>query len=197
MNESDRAKFKISLFDKIITYSLVALILSVAIFDFRQRRIPNFLVFPSMLLGMTLHFAWHGIAGLRFSLTGLVVGFCILLIPYVVKGMKAGDVKFLMAIGAFTGASEAIRIILITLLIYPLYAGLIVIREQKLKLTWLRFRRVFFNFLGFFVSSCKLYAMHLESLDDQAIPSVTTPFGVAMAAGTLISIYTGFLGSIY
>jgi hypothetical protein len=85
---------------------------------------------------------------------------------------------------------------LITVLCYPLFAAFVVIREGKLAVTWLRFRRVLFNFLGFFVSSLKLYALKLESSDDESVASATTPFGVAIAAGTLISIYTGFLKSI-
>jgi hypothetical protein len=75
-------------------------------------------------------------------------------------------------------------------------AAIVVIREKKLGVTWLRFRRILFNFLGFFVSSFRIYALRLENLDDENVASATTPFGVAIAIGTLISIYTGFLKSI-
>jgi len=183
--------------DKITAISLTIFVILVAIFDLRERRIPNVLVFPAMLIGMIIHFVGQGWGGLFFALKGLLTGFGLLLIPYMVKGMKAGDVKFLMAVGAFAGSAETVRILLITVLIYPLYAAFIVIKERKASVTWLRFRRILFNFLGFFVPGLKMYAMKLESQDDESVESATTPFGVAISAGALISIYTAFLRSYF
>ncbi|MFN0111470.1 MAG: prepilin peptidase [Blastocatellia bacterium] len=176
--------------------SLTVIVLAVAIFDFRERRIPNLIVFPASLLGVFIHVFESGWAGFLFSLKGMGLGFAILLVPYLVKGMKAGDVKFLMAIGAFVGASAIIRIFLITLLCYPIFAAIVIIREGKLRVTWLRFRRILFNFFGFFVDGFRLYALRLENSDDESVASATTPFGVAIAVGTLIAIYTGVLKSI-
>jgi Flp pilus assembly protein protease CpaA len=111
--------------------------------------------------------------------------------------MKAGDVKFMMAIGAFTGAAGIVRVLLVTVLCYPLLAAIVVARERKFGVTWLRFRRIFYNFLSFFLPSMRLYAMRLDSQDDETIASATTPFGVAIAAGALISTYTRFLKSLF
>lgn len=172
---------------------LTFFVIAVSIFDLRQRRIPNFLVFPAALAGLAINFYGQGWSGLAFGLKGLGLGFLLLFIPYVVGGMKAGDVKFLMAIGAFTGATDVFRALLATVLCYPLFAAVAVIREGKLRLTWLRFRRVFWNFLGFFIPGFKLYAIRLEAQDDASIASVKTPFGVAIAVGTLIAIFTSFL----
>lgn len=179
--------------DKVTLLAVTILVITVAIFDFRERRIPNFLVFPATLIGLTLHSMGNGLAGCLFSLKGIGLGFGLLLVPYLTNGMKAGDVKFLMAIGSFTGAAGVVRILLVTLLCYPLFASIVVIHEKKLGVTWLRFRRILFNFLGFFVPGLKLYAMQLESRDDESIASSTTPFGVALAAGTLVSAHTDFI----
>lgn len=173
--------------------ALTLLVIAVAIFDVRERRIPNFLVFPAILAGLILHFVWHRWVGVGFSLKGVGLAFLLLLIPYVVGGMKAGDVKFLMAIGALTGATDVVRVLLATVFCYPVMAAVAVMRERKLGVTWLRFRRIFWNFLGFFVPSLKLYAMRLDAQDDQSVTSVKTPYGVAIAVGTLIAIYTDFL----
>ncbi len=172
---------------------VTALVIAVSIFDLRERRIPNALVFPGALLGVGVNVWLRGWTGLGFGLKGLAAGFCLLILPYAVGGMKAGDVKFLSAIGAFLGATDVVRVLLATLLCYPLLAVVAVIREKKARLTWLRFRRVFFSFLGFFLPPMKFYATKLEARDDAAVASVTTPFGVAIAAGTLIAVYTGFL----
>lgn len=188
--------FTMSWFDTISAISLTIIVILVAIFDLRERRIPNLIVFPAALLGILINSGKANFEGFLFSLKGLAIGFCLLLIPYLVKGMKAGDVKFLMAIGTFVGGAGIVRVLLITLLCYPVLAFVAVMREGKLGITWLRFRRILFNFLGFFVSSLKLYAVRLESLDNESIASATTPFGVAIAAGTLIAVYSGFLKSI-
>jgi prepilin peptidase CpaA len=172
---------------------LTAFIVAISVFDLRERRIPNLIVFPAAIIGLTLNLVMRGWEGLGFGLKGLAVGFALLFIPYLVGGMKAGDVKFLAAIGAFTGSTDVFRALIATLLCYPLFAAFAVIRERKLKLTWLRFRCVLLNFLGLFIPGMRLYAIRLEGHDDKNLPSVTTPFGVAIAAGTLIAVYTNFL----
>lgn len=173
--------------------AITILVVAVAIFDLRERRIPNFLTFPSILFGIAWNTFGMGLTGASYSLKGLGAGAGVLLIPYLAKGMKAGDVKFVMAIGTFTGAAGVVRVLMVTFLCYPLLAAVIIFREKKLAVTWLRFRRLLFGFLGFFLPDFKLYAMQLESSDDQSVASATTPFGVALAAGTLVSVYTDFL----
>ena len=173
------------------------LVIAVAIFDLRERRIPNVLVFPAMILGIALHALDSGLSGSLLALKGIGLGFGLLLIPYLVKGMKAGDVKFVMAIGSFLGAAGIVRVLLVTLLCYPLLAFIVVFREKKFAVTWLRFRRILFSFMGFFLPNLKLYAIQLESRDDESIASATTPFGVALAAGTLVSVYTSFLKHLF
>ena len=183
--------------DKIVTFILYSLIISITIFDMRESRVPNFLVFPSILVGLVLHLFSSGVVGGLFALKGVLVGFGLLLIPYLVKGMKAGDVKFSMAIGALLGPIGIIRVILITLIFYPILAFIVVVHKQKLKVTVLRFFKILFYFLGVLIPSLKLYAMRLEGFDDNRIASATTPFGVAIAIGTLISIHTNLLKSLF
>lgn len=185
-----------SWFEMVSTIGLTVIVIAVALFDLRERRIPNLIVLPASLIGVVIHGFASGWNGLLFGLKGLGVGFVILLIPYLVKGMKAGDVKFMMAIGSFVGAATVVRVLLITLLCYPVLAAIVVIREKKFTVTWHRFRRILYSFFGFFVPSFRLSAMRLEHSDDTSIASATTPFGVAIAIGTLIAIYTGFLKSI-
>lgn len=132
-------------------------------------------------------------AGLWFGLAGSGLGLALLLLPYIFGGMKAGDVKFLAAIGAWVGAVGILRIFLATVLCYPLLVLVPVLREGKLRLTLRRFGRVLCSFLGFFVPWFNWYAARLEAKDEADIPSVRTPFGLAIASGTLIVLYTNFL----
>ena len=52
----------------------------------------------------TMRESLEGAAGLWTALLGLLAGFVLLLIPYLLGGMGAGDVKALAALGALLGA---------------------------------------------------------------------------------------------
>jgi len=175
-----------------IAISLTLLVVAVAIYDLRERRIPNRLVFPAVFVGIALHLT-KGWSGLWLSLGGLALGFGLLLIPYLAGAMWPGDVKFLAAIGSFVGPSGILRIFLLTLLCYPVLAFFFVLREGKLGVTWLRFRRLVALFLGLFIPTFKNYAALLEARNNPEIESATTPFGLAISVGTLIAIYTPLL----
>ena len=171
---------------------LTTLVVAVSFFDWRERRIPNVLVLPAAGLGLALNL-FRGWGGLIFGAEGLALGFVLLLVPYLFKAMGAGDVKFLAAIGAFVGAMGVVRIFLLWVLCYPLLAAFFVIREHKVKITFLRFGRLLLNFSGFFVPSLKLYALRLEAYDDPQVASVTTPYSVGFSVATLIALYTTLL----
>ena len=164
----------------------------IAYYDLRERRIPNAFVFPAALIGLSLN-AWLGWNGLWFGLQGLIAGFALLLIPYLFRVMGAGDVKFLAAIGAFVGAFGSLRALLFALLIYPLLALFFVIRQGKLKLTLRRFGLVLSRVAGSIIPFFQLYATRMESINDETIPSATTPFALSLSAGTLVAIYTNWL----
>jgi prepilin peptidase CpaA len=178
--------------EQISAVILTGLVIAVSIFDLRERRIPNFLVFPAAFVGLGLN-ACLGWEGLFFGMKGLALGFALLFVPYLIGAYKPGDVKLLAAIGAFVGPTGVFRVILATFLCYPLLAAFFMIRQRKVDITLLRFRRVFFNFLGYFLPAFKLYAMRVEARDDQTIASATTPFSVSIALGTLVALYTTFL----
>lgn len=164
----------------------------IAFYDLRERRIPNALVFPAALIGLSLN-AWLGWNGLWFGLQGLGAGFALLLIPYLFRVMGAGDVKFLAAIGAFVGAFGSLRSLLFALLIYPLLALFFVIQQGKFTLTLRRFGLVLSRVAGLIIPSFRLYATRMETINDETIPSATTPFALSLSAGTLVAIYTNWL----
>ncbi|MFP3361714.1 A24 family peptidase, partial [Planococcus sp. SIMBA_143] len=63
--------------------------------DVRNRRILNSVTFPAMGIGLLYYTMTLGLEGFLFSGAGLLVGFALLLIPYLLGGMGAGDVKLL------------------------------------------------------------------------------------------------------
>jgi prepilin peptidase CpaA len=76
--------------------------------DYAQRRVPNWLNATLALAGLAaqgLYFGWYrpGIGGIGWGLLGLAVGFGVLIVPWLMHGMGAGDVKLMAAMGCWLG----------------------------------------------------------------------------------------------
>jgi len=74
--------------------------------DLRDRRIPNWLTCPATLAGLLLHGITQHWSGLGDSaLAGLIAG-GIALLFWLARGMGAGDVKLMTAVGCIAGLSS-------------------------------------------------------------------------------------------
>jgi len=71
--------------------------------DYSQRRVPNWLNAALIVSGFAAQAWFHGAAGLGEGLLGLLVGFGVLIGPWLMNGMGAGDVKLMAAIGVWFG----------------------------------------------------------------------------------------------
>jgi len=94
---------------------LVAFVVTIIVTDWRWRRIPNAVTYPTMLAGLLLGVLEStGRAGFPGSIftgglidhvAGLAIGFLVSYPFYATGGLKAGDGKFLMAVGALKGTA--------------------------------------------------------------------------------------------
>ena len=88
--------------------ALAALLVTVMYTDWRFLRIPNVLTYPAMLVGIILG-AFEALPGGLFTgglvdhVAALILAFAISYPFYAAGGLKAGDAKLLMAIGALRG----------------------------------------------------------------------------------------------
>jgi prepilin peptidase CpaA len=74
-----------------------------AITDLASRRIPNWLTFGTLIMGVLINAWLGGFGGVAGALGGAALGLAMLLPFYVAGAMGAGDVKLLAALGALLG----------------------------------------------------------------------------------------------
>jgi len=71
--------------------------------DYKERRVPNWLNASLAALGFMAQAQFFGWQGVTAGAIGLVVGFAALIVPWLMHGMGAGDVKLMAAMGCWLG----------------------------------------------------------------------------------------------
>ena len=78
--------------------------------DTFKSKIPNILNACLLIAGITVSTMALGMQGFLLSLSGLALGIALLLLPYLMGGMGAGDVKALGALGALVGPYDLLHV---------------------------------------------------------------------------------------
>jgi prepilin peptidase CpaA len=159
---------------------LIILLFICVITDIRKRKIYNSVLFPFLIAGLFIHTVTAGLTGLSGALLGLTVGFGILLIPYFLGGMGAGDVKLLAVIGALKGMSFVLFAALNMALAGGIMALLIIIFQKGTK------KRVF-HVLSFLHGL--RHGTRLPLMADNGALKTTYPYGIAIAAGAIYQMF--------
>ena len=145
--------------------------------DVRTRTIPNRLTFPALLLGVAMHTALNGSAGLSSSLAGLGLAGAVLLPGYLFRWMGAGDVKLMAAVGAWLAWPLALVAVLASLIMGGAISLVVALRRRMLRRALL---------------GAGLIAQSVISGSDMSAPVTTGvrfPFAVAVFAGSIISFW--------
>ncbi|WP_197441272.1 A24 family peptidase [Thalassoglobus neptunius] len=96
------------------TIMALSIVITATIWDFRERRIPNWLTLPAIPLGVlcqTLMFGW---AGTQSSLLGFAIGFGLFFLLFATGGSGGGDVKLMGGLGTWLGAQTIISVIVMS-----------------------------------------------------------------------------------
>ncbi len=138
--------------------------------DLRESRIPNLLTVSAALLGLIAHVVASGWNGLLTSLQGLLVGFLLLLVPFLLGGIGGGDVKFLAAMGAIMGPSFVFRSCLYGAAVGGLISLYLLVKENRL------LHLAVGAMSGHYQSSQRFF-----------------PYGLALVAGAVINLALGLM----
>jgi len=152
-----------------------------AVTDLRSRRIPNVLTFGGAAVALVYHVVTNGLHGITYSAGGWAVGVGLFLPMFLLKGMGAGDVKLLGAVGAWLGAIGAVWAAL-----FSVFAGGVLAIVVALAHGYLRQALVnVWGMLGFWRTTGVRPLTGL-TLDDAVGPRL--PYALAIAAGTAASV---------
>jgi prepilin peptidase CpaA len=162
---------------------ILVLIISV-VTDLKSRKIYNKVIFPGLAAAFTIHFLIGGWAGLGEAAIGCFIGLGVLLIPYLLGGMGAGDVKLLALVGALKGT-----FFVLTASFYMALVGAVIALAVLLcrKGTVARLRQIVFSL---YVLS---YGVKIPLFVDKSSFSAVYPYGVAIAGGVILCLgYEGW-----
>ena len=160
---------------------LLALVLVAATFDFRYRRIPNWLVVSGFAGGIVLRITSGGWQGFRESACGIALAFAVYVIFYALRAMGAGDVKLMIAAGSIAGPVNWFSIFILTSIIGGVLAILLLTFRGGL-------RRAFNNVYIIVAELSHGRPPHRAepALDVASQTAVTLPHGVTIAIGTCL-----------
>lgn len=172
----------IPVFDTFSILFLSVVLILAAIHDIRVQKIPNALTYLTMIAALAYHGVTGGIEGFLFSAKGLGLGVAILILPYLMGGMGAGDAKLMGAVGAILGSKGVFIAFLFTAIFGGIYALTLLLTNWEYLKRWItRWWAMFTTFL--FVKEF-IYIPPVKSKG-----RLRLYYGFAIAVGTMSSIF--------
>jgi prepilin peptidase CpaA len=159
---------------------LLSTVMLAAVFDLRYRRIPNWLNLAALTLGTGANIALFHFHGLLLSSLGLGCALLIYVPLYLVRGMGAGDVKLMAAIGSIVGPGNWLGIFIATALLGGLVSLIYVAFRRRVHQTFLN--------LAFVVA--ELGHLRVPAAQDARV-DVRDPSALRMPHGAVIAAATG------
>ena len=154
-----------------------------AFFDVTLRRIPNWLIAIGVATGLTFS-AFQGGQVFLQSFLGLILGIALLVPPFAMGWIGAGDVKFFGVTGSLLGVLLLPRIFFYS----ALAAGLIALGSFFTgKIRLFSFKEIWFDVKIAIVSGGNIVPEPVRSRTVHRDESI--PWGVAFAVGSLIAYY--------
>ena len=168
----------------ILKILVTALLVAGAVLDAKTARIPNRLILSGLLLAPVAMLAHSGLAGLGASLAAGAIAFVVGFTGFALGAFGGGDAKFLMIAAAAVGLVDLLALLLATAVLGGVLAALVVLMQRRgVEAT---------------VMTMDL-AKNAATLGQEGYRGrvsdegrITVPYGVAIAGGALICLFTPF-----
>ena len=153
----------------------VALMVTAMVSDVSTRRIPNGLV----LAGLTFALALRATAGLAIvdGLTGAALALAIVFPLFTLRALGGGDVKLIVALGAFTGPSGLFSALLASAVAGGVLGIAVALRRGVLLPAMMSAKDL--------VTHAAWFGRRGERVTLESPAALTVPYGAAIATGSL------------
>ncbi|HZK18678.1 MAG TPA: prepilin peptidase [Clostridia bacterium] len=167
--------------DWLLLFALVTAVCT----DLYRGKIYNLLVYPSMVIALVALTIKGGLGGLAAGVVGLAAGLLLLMIPFVLGGMGAGDVKLLALVGAFKGPYFVFNAFLASAIAGGAIALVLLLQRKELGLFFKKILFVLKSML-YRIPSGKVFTTL-----DEARPGESFPYALAIFIGVLAVYLAG------
>ena len=173
---------KLMRFDMTISVTAFLVAAIACVFDLRTRRIPNALTFGAALAALLFHRFIGGTEGAMVAAGGWVVGLCLFLPFFAMRGMGGGDVKLLAALGAWLGPEQVVWLAIYTGIAGGILGVWTAVAHGYLK-TAMR------NVLGVFVYWGTVGLKPVPGLTLESSDAPRLAYALPILAGTLVTLW--------
>jgi prepilin peptidase CpaA len=164
----------------VVKIVLLCTVLAAGVYDLRYRRIPNWLNVSAMSIGVALNlllFAGHGVV---FALLGIGCSLLVYIPLYLVRGMGAGDVKLMAAVGAIAGPRNWLGIFLATAILGGIVSFIYVLSRRRMHETLLNLSIIVTELLH-----ARAPVIRDPNLDVRSAVALRMPHGALIAVGVV------------
>jgi prepilin peptidase CpaA len=154
-----------------------------AVIDGYQLKVPNWITFPMIASGWvwsTAFSPYAGWEGLFLSLVGTAVGLAVLLPPYAVGGMGAGDVKLMAGVGAWMWGTATLYAFAVSALV----GGVIAVGMVLSQGAWAKHKNQFWSILNE-IATVKDPEKLAEIAAERKPRMFLLPYGIPIAIGSI------------
>ncbi len=153
--------------------------------DLRYQKVPNWLNLFIILSGFTAQAVFHGWMGLWQGLLGMLVGFGLLIIPWLMHAMGAGDVKLMAGIGVWLGPALTLQAFCVGAVLAGVIAMVMIIAGR-------RWWHAYFN-LSLIMTKLRSFKTAFSDFGSVKVLQSTSqllPYGVPLSIGALVVMFS-------
>ncbi len=173
----------------VVLCGLTPLILWASWIDYKEKRVPNYLNVLIAIAGLIAQILFFGLSGIFTGLEGMLLGLGLLIVPWAMYMMGAGDVKLLAAIGVWVGPMMVLWSFMIGAIIGGVCSVIMIASKRRWSVA-----KENFQLAAIKCTDAKLAFSDVGSVKSLGEKAQLIPYGVPLTAGTIIVMVLKFTG---